>query len=47
MTWIAEILIDGTVVWSSQVAAAQSTITIDISAYTGVHTLMFRLRRLS
>jgi len=47
MTWIAEILIDDAVVWSSQVAVSQRKITLDISNYTGVHNLKFRLRRIS
>ena len=44
-SWIAEILLDGEVIWSSATSAAQQTLTVDVSSYTGTKTLKFRLRR--
>jgi len=43
--WIAEILIGTAVVWSSEESAAQQTLLLDVSGYTGSHVLKFRLRR--
>jgi hypothetical protein len=44
-TGIAEILIGDTVVWSSGIGSiSQKLIELDVSGYTGVHKLTFRLR---
>lgn len=45
--WVAEILLGNTVVWSSASISSQKDITIDVSSYTGTHTIKFRLRRTS
>jgi hypothetical protein len=44
ITWVAEVLIGDTVIWSSTIDAAQQTLGLDVSAYTGVHLLRFRIR---
>lgn len=44
--WIAEILIGSTIVWSSENSVVQQGIVLDVSGFTGVQTLKFRIRRL-
>jgi hypothetical protein len=42
---VAEILIGGTVVWSSTVSATQHTLDFDVSGLTGPQEIIFRIRR--
>jgi len=45
--FVAEILIDDDVIWSSQNQVSQQTIDFDVSSYEGKHELKFRIRRVS
>jgi len=45
--FVAEILIDNTIIWSSQNQTPQQTIDFDVSSYEGKHELKFRIRRVS
>jgi len=46
VSFIAEILIGDDVVWSVTDSTPQQNISIDVSSYTGVHKLTFRIRAL-
>lgn len=45
--FVCEILIGNLVVWTSGSNTAQTSLQFDVSNYTGIHKLKFRLRRIS